>query len=128
MLGYVVMAIAAVHAAAVLVGPAANRPAAERAMASAAGLGLPLLTAGLLLGAVWGKLAWGRWWNWDPKELTSLATWLVYVGFFHLRAAWGPKRPRLNAAVILLGTAGIVLTMTVVNLSRAFAGLHSYAR
>ncbi len=48
-------------------------------------LGFVFLTIGLILGSIWGKLAWGHYWNWDPKELWSLASWLVYVGYFHYR-------------------------------------------
>jgi len=90
-------------------------------------LAFPLLTAGLVLGAVWGKLAWGDYWNWDPKELWSLASWLVYVGYLHFRAMHGPKHPGINAALALVGMATIVITLLWVNLSRLFAGLHSYA-
>ena len=46
-------------------------------------LGFPLLTLGLLLGSWWGKLAWGDYWCWDPKEMWSLASWLTYVGDLH---------------------------------------------
>ena len=45
--------------------------------------GFPLLTLGLILGSIWGKLAWGDYLNWDPKELWSLACWFAYVGYFH---------------------------------------------
>ncbi|MGH7443205.1 MAG: cytochrome c biogenesis protein CcsA, partial [bacterium] len=31
-------------------------------------IGFPLLTLGIILGAIWGHLAWGRYWGWDPKE------------------------------------------------------------
>jgi len=48
-------------------------------------LGVPLLMLGLVLGSVWAKAAWGYFWSWDPKELWSLATMLVYIGYFHFR-------------------------------------------
>lgn len=90
-------------------------------------LGFPLLTAGLLLGGWWGKLAWGDYWNWDPKELWSLATWLVFAMYFHVRVMLGPRRARVTAAIVLLGGAGILITLLWANLSRLFVGLHSYA-
>jgi cytochrome c-type biogenesis protein CcsB len=90
-------------------------------------LGFPLLTFGLLLGSWWGKLAWGDYWGWDPKEMWSLASWLVYVLYFHLRCMHGPRYPRLRAAVVLLGFAAIVVTILWVNLSRIFPSIHSYA-
>lgn len=89
--------------------------------------GYPLLTLGLVLGAWWGKRAWGDFWNWDPKELWALATWLVYTAALHDRAAGGARNPRRMAAWMIAGWIGIVLTLTWVNVSRVFGGLHSYA-
>jgi len=90
-------------------------------------IGFPLLTLGLILGSVWGKLAWGDYWGWDPKELWSLVSWLVYIGYLHWRYMFGRKHPRLNSAWALTGMAAIVITLLWVNLSRLFPGLHSYA-
>ncbi len=90
--------------------------------------GFPLLTLGLILGAVWGQRAWGDYWNWDPKELWALATWLIYVGYFHFRAVSGAKRPRANAAFAIVGALTMVLSLLWVNLAgRIFPGLHVYA-
>ena len=89
--------------------------------------GFPLLTLGLLLGSWWGKLAWGDYWGWDPKELWSLASWLVYVGYFHLRYMFGKKHKYLNSSFAILGLVAIVITLLWVNLSRIFPGLHNYA-
>jgi cytochrome c-type biogenesis protein CcsB len=89
--------------------------------------GFPLLTLGLILGSLWGKLAWGDYWGWDPKESWSLASWLVYVGYFHFRYMFGKKHPRINSIWAITGMLVIVITMLWVNLSRLFAGLHSYA-
>jgi ABC-type transport system involved in cytochrome c biogenesis permease subunit len=90
-------------------------------------LGFPLLTLGLVLGAWWGKLAWGDYWHWDPKEMMSLATWLIYVGYFHFRAIHGRRHRRVSALLALAGLAGIIVTLLWVNLGRIFDGLHSYA-
>ena len=90
-------------------------------------LGFPLLTLGLILGAVWGKIAWGDYWNWDPKELWSFVSWLVFVGYFHFRYISGRKYPRVNSTIVLFGLLTIVITLLWVNLSRIFQGMHSYA-
>jgi ABC-type transport system involved in cytochrome c biogenesis permease subunit len=89
--------------------------------------GFPLLTLGLILGSVWGQSAWGDWWGWDPKELWSLASWLIYLGYFHFRYMFAKKFPRLNSAWVILGLIVIIITLLWVNLSRLFPGLHSYA-
>ena len=85
-------------------------------------VGFLLMTVGLVLGAWWGKMAWGAWWQNDPKELWSLATWAVYACYF-----FAYRRPRAEMALRILGAVLIILTLTWVNFSRLFAGLHSYA-
>ena len=89
--------------------------------------GFPLLTLGLILGSWWGKLAWGDYWGWDPKELWSLASWLVYLAYFHFRVMYGKKYPRMNSLIAILGMTAIIITLLWVNLSKIFSGLHSYA-
>ena len=89
--------------------------------------GFPLLTLGLVLGSVWGQFAWGNWWGWDPKELWSLASWLVYVGYFHFRYLFGKRFPYMNSLWAVIGLLIILITLLWVNLSKLFPGLHSYA-
>lgn len=88
------------------------------------GAGFLLLTVGLVLGAAWGKVCWGHWWQFDPKEMWSLATWFVYAAYFHLRPRLSPRATNVFLAV---GAVLVVLTLTWVNLSRIFPGMHSYA-
>jgi ABC-type transport system involved in cytochrome c biogenesis permease subunit len=88
------------------------------------GVGFFLLTLGLVLGATWGKICWGNWWQFDPKEMWSLATWFVYSAYFHISARLTPKQ---KTAFLSLGAIMIILTLTWINLSRLFTGMHSYA-
>ncbi len=90
-------------------------------------VGFPLMTIGLLLGAFWGKIAWGDYWNWDPKEVWSLAGWLIYVNYIHFRTRYGRRYPRVNTTLVVLGGMSIIITLLWVNLSQLFQGLHSYA-
>ncbi len=90
-------------------------------------LGFPFLTLGLILGSVWGKMAWSDYWGWDPKELWSLASWLVYIGYFHARYMFGQKHAKLNSILAITGMVFIIITLLWVNLSRMFSGLHNYA-
>jgi ABC-type transport system involved in cytochrome c biogenesis permease subunit len=132
MAAYAVMAKATVQAVACLIGK--DRPLDEGLVSYEQGtyriisMGFPLLTLGLILGSWWGKLAWGDYWGWDPKEMWSLASWLVYVIYFHVRSTYGVKQVKLNSIVAVAGMAVIIITLLWVNLSRIFAGgLHSYA-
>ena len=124
LLAYVILIRGSLAAWLHVANPSASNP---DAVARLLRLGFPLLTLGLLLGAWWGKLAWGDYWNWDPKELWALATWVVYAAFFHVRALEGPRAGRASAGVAILGGVCILLTLLWVNLAgRTFPGLHTY--
>ena len=129
-LAYIFMAKAAFQAAAQLVGKTSsieeNILPPEEASYKLICAGFPLLTLGLILGSIWGKRAWGDYWGWDPKELWSLASWLVYVGYLHFRYMFGKKYSRINSIWVILGLAVIIITTLWVNLSRLFPGMHSY--
>ncbi len=129
MLSYILMAKAAVQAAIQLTGKnlEGNLLSPEDATYRMVCAGFPLLTLGLVLGSVWGQNAWGDWWGWDPKELWSLASWLVYVGYLHFRYMFGKRLARLNSTWAILGLVVIIITLLWVNLSKLFPGLHSYA-
>jgi len=78
--------------------------------------GFPLLTAGVLTGAVWANRTWGHYWSWDPKETWSLITWIVYAAFLHLRLwsrTWKMAPERRSVALnwlAILGFVAIVFT------------------
>jgi ABC-type transport system involved in cytochrome c biogenesis permease subunit len=131
MFSYIFMAKASFQAICQLAGknpkPGENLLSPEQATYSIVCVGFPLLTLGLILGSYWGKQAWGDYWGWDPKELWSLASWLVFLGYFHYRYMFGKKHPRANSLWALAGMAAIIITLLWVNLSRLFPGLHSYA-
>lgn len=127
--GYVMMARAALTALPLFskkTGPDELRRR-DLAVRQSAAAGFVLVTAGLLLGSVWGKICWGHYWQWDPKEMWSLATWFVYAAFFHYRLRNGHRSPRGLAVLLWTGLLFIVLTLTWINLSRIFSGLHNYA-
>jgi cytochrome c-type biogenesis protein CcsB len=85
--------------------------------------GFPLLTIGIITGSLWAGLAWGSYWNWDPKETWSLITWIVYAILIHNRLVIG-WRGRKTAYMMILGFISILLTFLGVNLF--IGGLHSY--
>ncbi len=82
-----------------------------------------LLTAGIILGGVWAHMAWGAYWQWDPKETAALASWAIYAAYLHLhtRPAWrGPRAAWFSIA----GFASILFCYFGVNIW--ISGLHSY--
>ncbi|HOK06355.1 MAG TPA: cytochrome c biogenesis protein CcsA [Syntrophales bacterium] len=59
--------------------------------------GFPLLTAGLIAGSLWARVAWGDAWPLDSKLVWTLMAWLVYAFLLHQRLAlgWGGRRAAL---------------------------------
>ena len=87
--------------------------------------GYAMISAGLILGALWAKFAWGDWWTWDPKENWALITWLVYGAYLHLRYV-GVSRKAL-AWISIAGFLAVMFTYLGVNyLPAAQEALHSY--
>ena len=87
-------------------------------------VGFPMLSAGILTGAVWAHYAWGTYWGWDPKETWSLITWIVYALYLHARLVRGWKGKRI-ALVSIIGFLSVIFTYFGVNF--ILSGLHSYA-
>ncbi|MFQ5961328.1 MAG: c-type cytochrome biogenesis protein CcsB [Candidatus Methylomirabilales bacterium] len=64
-------------------------------------VGFPLLTAGLVTGALQAQAAWGRLLTWDPTQVLSLITWVMYAGLLQARltAGWRGRKAALLAVV-----------------------------
>ncbi len=88
-------------------------------------LGFPLLTLGIITGAIWAEYAWGRYWGWDPKETWSLITWFLFAAQLHQRLTVG-WRGRKAAIMAIVGFLTVLFTFLGVNL--LLPGLHSYAK
>jgi cytochrome c-type biogenesis protein CcsB len=94
-------------------------------------IGFPLLTMGIITGAIWAQQAWGTYWSWDPKETWSLITWLLYAALLHGRMTVG-WRGRRAAWWALIGFASVLFTFLGVNfllpkLIPNLESLHIYA-
>lgn len=87
------------------------------------GLGFPLLTIGIIAGAVWANEAWGSYWSWDPKETWAMITWLVFAAYLHARITkgWQGRKPALLAA-----SGFVVVWICYLGVNLLGSGLHSY--
>jgi ABC-type transport system involved in cytochrome c biogenesis permease subunit len=87
-------------------------------------VGILLVTAGTFLGGWWADVSWGRFWGWDPKEVSALITLLVYLVPLHGRfAGWFNTFSLVMASVVcflsvLMAWYGVNFVLGV--------GLHSY--
>ncbi|GAA1177847.1 Cytochrome c biogenesis protein CcsA [Corynebacterium glaucum] len=85
---------------------------------------LPLYGIGIVFGAIWAEVAWGRPWNWDAKETVSMITWVLYAAYLHARATAGWKNSKA-AWINVFALSMTVFNMIYVNF--VSASLHSYA-
>lgn len=59
-------------------------------------------------GSIWAKDLWGSYWSWDPVEVWSLCSWLVYGLTIHLRTTLGWRGKRL-AWIYVFAIIGIII-------------------
>lgn len=86
-------------------------------------IGFPLITLGIITGAVWAQSAWGAYWNWDPKEIGALIIWICYAVYLHFRFVGGWQGRRTNI-ILIIGFIFVLLTFYGVNYLPT--GLHKY--
>jgi cytochrome c-type biogenesis protein CcsB len=89
--------------------------------------GFPIWTfAALVAGPIWAQYAWGRYWNWDPKEVWAFITWVVYAAYLHARVTAG-WRGKAAAAIALIGFATLLFNFVGINFFFGGGSMHSYA-
>jgi cytochrome c biogenesis factor len=76
-----------------------RRPSWDRIAAVSALTALLFCSAVLISGMFWARQAWGRWWAWSPRLTFSFILWLLYAGYFALRAAVPARRRAAFCAV-----------------------------
>ena len=95
----------------------------DQAAVAAAEGGMVFTTVVLLTGPLWGKVAWGTYWTWEPRLTLTLLLWFIYLGFFLVRASTeNPDRGKRFSAVV--GIAG-ALDIPLIHMSVIwFRSLH----
>ncbi len=102
-------------------------PALDRLSYRLHAFGFPIWTfAALVAGPIWAEYAWGRYWNWDPKEVWAFITWVVYAAYLHARATAG-WRGKAAAMIALVGFATLLFNFVGINFFFGGGSLHSYA-
>jgi heme exporter protein C len=84
-----------------------RQASADHLAVAAAELAVVFGLIGLLTGPLWGRKAWGVYWQWDAKLTTALVLWLIFAAYNLLRRFGGPGSERLAAGVALFGVANV---------------------
>lgn len=72
-------------------------------------LGVGMTALAIAEGSMWGQSAWGTWWTWDPRLVTTAFMLLLYVGYLTVRGLPGePGRRARRSAVLGLAAFAVV--------------------
>ena len=67
---------------------------------AAAEIGTFFMALVLITGPIWATPIWGQPWIWEPRLVTTLILFLIYIGYFMMRAFGGYlERMKRNASV-----------------------------
>ena len=96
----------------------------ERADAAAVAAAEGALVFGAIMlttGPLWGRIAWGTYWTWDPRLTLTLLLWFTYLGYFLVRrSVVDPRRARRFAAVVaVIGSLNVPLIHVSVSMFRS---------
>lgn len=101
-----------------------NDFAADVKSAAAAQLGLLFTLLATGSGALFAKLTWGAYWNWDPRQTTIFVLLLIYGAYLTLRAAIPDPRRRGRASAVYALLAFLTVPFLVFILPRLYFSLH----
>ncbi len=79
-------------------------------------IGLFFAVLATVTGSVWSRYAWGKYWNWDPKQVTILLLILIYAAYFVLRMSveGEERRAVLSSAYTLFAFVTVPFLMLII--------------
>lgn len=100
-----------------------RNPKADALALSCIEVGFLFCTIVLVTGALWAKPVWGAWWTWEPRLTSTLFIWVIFLGYFILRANIESRdhAARYGAVLAIFGCLDIPIIFLAVKLWR---GIH----
>jgi heme exporter protein C len=75
----------------------------DRAALAAAEGGMIFGAIMLTTGPLWGRIAWGTYWTWEPRLTLTLLLWFIFLGYFMVRSSTeNPEKGKRFAAVVAI--------------------------
>jgi heme exporter protein C len=76
---------------------------ADVAASTAAEGGLFFAVILLISGPLWGRVAWGTYWTWEPRLTLTLLLFFIFIGYFLVRSSTeNPEKGKRFAAVVAI--------------------------
>ncbi len=101
-----------------------RNPLDDDLAADSARLGLLFCLLATLTGAVFAKVTWGSFWNWDPRETSIFILLLIYGAYFALRSAVEDEERRAALSSVYAIFAFVTVPFLVFVLPRMVPSLH----
>jgi heme exporter protein C len=95
-----------------------GKRSADRVAVAAGELVVLFGLLGLVTGPLWGRKAWGVWWQWDARLTMALLLELIFIGYLLVRKYGGPGSDKLAAARAIFGMANVPFVYVSVNIWR----------
>ncbi len=96
----------------------------DRLASASVEVGVIFTAIGLFTGMVWGQAVWGTPWDWqDPRLMSTLVMFFVYIGYIALRNAVDDPTVRARRSAIL-GAVAVVQVPLVYFSVNMFRTLH----
>ena len=92
--------------------------------AKAAKIGFVCVLLSTISGAVFSKLTWGAYWNWDPRQTTIFVLILIYGAYLTLRSAVTEIKTRAKVSAIYSLLSVLTVPFLVFILPRMYFSLH----
>ena len=92
--------------------------------AESARLGLIFVVLATLSGAVFSKLTWGSYWNWDPRQTTIFVLLLIYAAYLTLSSVIPDAHRRARVAAISALVSFLTVPFLVCISPRFYFSLH----
>lgn len=92
--------------------------------AVSAGLGLLFAVLATVTGAVFARIMWGAYWNWDPRQTSIVILMLIYAAYFALRGAIPDPERRAALASVYAILAFVTVPFLVFVVPRIYWSLH----
>ena len=90
----------------------------------AARLGFIFVLLSTISGAIFSKLTWGAYWNWDPRQTTIFILILIYGAYLTLRAAVSEEKVRAKVSAVYSMLSVLTVPFLVFILPRMYFSLH----
>ena len=73
----------------------------DRLAGASAEIGVAFVGLTLLVGAMWGRLTWGVFWQWDARLTTTALLFVTYIGYLAVRRLGGSHQQRAKRSAVV---------------------------